>query len=47
MRSNQNGTPELPILSKGYVTEFRQPIQVQSDLEMPRILVHLGRIQRT
>ena len=29
------------------VTEFRQPIQVQSHLEMPGILVQLGRIQRT
>ena len=30
-----------------YMTEFRQPIQVQSHLEMPGILVQLGRIQRT
>ena len=29
------------------VTEFRQPIQVQSLLEMPGILVQLGRIQHT
>ena len=29
------------------VTEFRQPIQVQSHLEMPRILVQLGHIQHT
>ena len=29
------------------LTEFRQPIQVQSHLEMPGILVQLGRIQRT
>ena len=29
------------------VTEFRQPIQVQSRLEMPGILVQLGHIQRT
>ena len=29
------------------MTEFRQPIQVQSHLEMPGILVQLGRIQRT
>ena len=27
------------------LTEFRQPIQVQKHLEMPRILVQLGRIQ--
>ena len=29
------------------MTEFRQPIQVQSHLEMPRILVQLGHTQRT
>ena len=29
------------------LTEFRQPIQVQSHLEMPRILVQLGHTQRT
>ena len=29
------------------MTEFRQPIQVQSHLEMPGILVQLGRIQHT
>ena len=29
------------------VTEFRQPLQVQSHLEMPGILVQLGPIQRT
>ena len=29
------------------VTEFRQPLQVQIHLEMPRILVQLGHIQRT
>ena len=29
------------------VTEFRQPLKVQSHLEMPRILVQLGHIQRT
>ena len=29
------------------MTEFRQPLQVQSHLEMPRILVQLGHIQRT
>ena len=29
------------------VTQFRQPLQVQSHLEMPRILVQLGHIQRT
>ena len=30
-----------------YVTEFRQPLQVQSHLDMLRILVQLGHIQRT
>ena len=30
-----------------YMTEFRQPLQVQSHLEMPGILVQLGHIQRT
>ena len=34
------------IMSEG-VTEFRQPLQVQSHLEMPGILVQLGHIQRT
>ena len=29
------------------VTEFRQPLQVQSHLEMPGILVQLGPIQHT
>ena len=29
------------------VKEFRQPLQVQSHLEMPGILVQLGHIQRT
>ena len=32
---------------EGDVTELRQPIQVQSHLEMPGILVQLGCIQRT
>ena len=31
----------------GCMTEFRQPLQVQSHLEMPGILVQLGHIQRT
>ena len=35
---------ELHITS---LTEFRQQLQVQSHLEMPRILVQLGHIQRT
>ena len=29
------------------MTEFLQPVQVQSHLEMPGILVQLGHIQRT
>ena len=33
--------------SDALVTKFRQPLQVQSHLEMPRILVQLGQIQRT
>ena len=33
--------------SRRGVTEFRQPLQVQSHLEMSRILVQLGHIQRT
>ena len=33
--------------SYAFVTEFRQPLQVQSHLEMPGILVQLGHIQRT
>ena len=32
---------------KKALTEFRQPLQVQSHLEVPRILVQLGHIQRT
>ena len=31
----------------GGLTEFRQPLQVQSHLEMPGILVQLGHTQRT
>ena len=30
-----------------FVTEFRQPLQVQSQLETPGILVQLGPIQHT
>ena len=33
--------------AKDWVTEFRQPLQVQSHLEMPGILVQLGHIQCT
>ena len=35
------------IAGHAQVTEFRQPLQVQSHLEMPRILVQLGHTQRT
>ena len=35
------------ILLDRILTEFCQPIQVQSHLEMPVILVQLGHIQRT
>ena len=30
-----------------FLTEFRQPLQVQSHLEMPGILAQLGHTQRT
>ena len=30
-----------------HLTEFHQPLQVQSHLELPGILVQLGHIQRT
>ena len=39
------GSHQLP--GPQAVTEFRQPLQVQSHLEVPRILVQLGHIQRT
>ena len=51
-----SGDPEKILSSDGSedaetsppcVTEFRQPLQVQSHLEVPRILVQLGHIQRT
>ena len=38
---------DVRILERTGMTEFRQPIQVQSHLEMPGILVQLGCIQRT
>ena len=38
---------DLPVAKQWFMTEFRQPLQVQSHLEMPRILVQLGHIQRT
>ena len=39
----------LEVANEGVVilTEFRQPLQVQSHLEMPGILVQLGHTQRT
>ena len=39
------GSPR--ITARRLVTEFRQPLQVQSHLEMPGILVQLGHIQHT
>ena len=36
-----------PFCSACQLTEFRQPLQVQSHLEMPGILVQLGHIQHT
>ena len=46
--SKETMTFHLGTLSSRYhMTEFRQPIQVQIHLEMPRILVQLGHIQRT
>ena len=36
-----------PVEEDWKLTEFRQPLQVQSHLEMPGILVRLGHIQRT
>ena len=41
-----SGGARLPPSRRG-LTEVRQPIQVQSHLEMLGILVQLGRIQRT
>ena len=38
---------QIHALSSRHLTEFRQPLQVQSHLEMPGILVQLGHIQRT
>ena len=34
-------------LHDDFLTEFRQPLQVQSHIEMPGNLVHLGCIQHT
>ena len=36
-----------PFFAWTSLTEFRQPLQVQNHLEMPRILVQLGHIQHT
>ena len=38
---------QISLKSVKLLTEFRQPIQVQSHLEMPGILVQLCCIQRT
>ena len=44
-----SGDPDEIYLQKGQkmLTEFRQQLQVQSHLEMLRILVQLGHTQRT
>ena len=39
--------PYLEYPHETIMTEFRQPLQVESHLEMPRILVQLGHTQRT
>ena len=40
-------SPSLPgVMSSSCMTEFRQPLQVQSHLEMPGILVQLGNAPR-
>ena len=44
---NTPNSRALPLTTTRSVTEFRQPLQVQSHLEMPRILVQLGHTQRT
>ena len=44
---NLQGRIVIPPRYYAAVTEFRQPLQVQSHLEMPRILVQLGHTQRT
>ena len=46
-QESHNNTTENDLHDKPTVTEFRQPLQVQSHLEMPRILVQLGHTQRT
>ena len=46
-RSVQVGGKQRICTIDGYVTEFRQPLQVQSHLEMPGILVQLGHTQHT
>ena len=38
---------ERKMIPNDRMTEFRQPLQVQSHLEMPGILVQLGHIQCT
>ena len=55
MRTSSKGASEKRRLTQyvtntvldGNLTEYRQPLQVQSHLEMPRILVQLGHTQRT
>ena len=44
---DDDNQPLLENIPTEELTEFRQPLQVQSHLEMPRILVQLGHTQRT
>ena len=46
-RGNTTHSPGQIEWFQNTLTEFRQPLQVQSHLEMPRILVQLGHTQRT
>ena len=44
----QHRTSSIPLIGlQTDLTEFRQPLQVESHLEMPGILVQLGHIQHT
>ena len=43
----ENFIHDFSQVMEAHLTEFRQQLQVQSQIEMPRILVQLGHIQRT
>ena len=45
--NNPNPADDETVSTDDEMTEFRQPLQVQSHLEMPGIRVQLGHIQRT